>query len=922
MAPRHTTTIGDLLKGLRLDAGLTQAQLADKAGLSARGVGDIERGLKPRPHRYTIALLADALQLTPPQRALLEAVASGRPPSSNKAVSDRAPTADDALATTSEEDDHQTSARHNLPSAISTFVDREIASAEVKRLLQTTRLLTLTGAGGCGKSRLALHVGSDLVGDFQDGVWLVELAPFTHADLIPQAVANVLGVREVSAQPLPESIVRHAQSRRILLILDNCEHLVDGCARFAEMILTRCPRVQILATSREGLRVSGEVVYRVPSLDVPGTGTPLTLEELGEHGATRLFVERASAAVSRFSVDHASVTAIVRICERLDGIPLAIELAAARAATLTVEQLAERLTDRFQLLTRGSRTALPRQQTLRASLDWSYDLLDDEQVLFRRLSVFAGGFDLEAAEAVCADHREPTSSDTASTFDGLVGLVEKSLLVAQQEVSGDTRYHFLDTVRQYAQEKLAASGESDVIRLRHAMAYLAMAERAERELRGPRQIAWLDRLDREHNNVRAALDWFGGHERWDLALRLASALGEYWHVRGHYLEGRARLEEALDHLAAPVDAALRARAYRALSVLTLRQGDLVAARRFLDTFLQAAEESGDASLLVEAKGLGGTLLRDFPTAERARTLLDAALALARARDLYAETGPILIDLGIVLAWLGDHAGSEAHFAEGLAVLRGTGDGVRLAFGLNLACMIANVRGAYRQARALAEEYAPLARALGDQSGQANSRRHLAEALAGEGDLAGAEAPLTEALIIYRRLDDRYGIALSVTELGRLHVLRGDRERARVLTEEGLALARAMDAQILVRALRAAGDVALATCETEKALAHYREGIALMASHWYGVMRPVLLEGLAGVAATRNQPERVLRLAGAAAAEWARLGATASPLRQAWFEGVAESARQAVGEEVSDAAFAEGKAMTSAQALRYALEEGD
>src|ERR671916_121532 len=376
---------------------------------------------------------------------------------------------------------------NNLPSELSSFVGREEELAEVKRLLENGRLLTLTGSGGCGKTRLALAVARELVEGFEDGVWLVELASLADPSLVPQVVAFTLGVREQPGRSLTETLSDYLSSKKMLLVLDNCEHLIEACATLAEALLRSCPELRVMATSREALGITGEVAWHVPSLSLPDVRRLPDIESLPRYESARLFVERAAAVKQTFTLTDQNAVAVAQVCYRLDGIPLAIELAAARAKVLSVEQIADRLNDPFGLLSAGGRTAMPRHRTLHATMDWSHELLpDEERALFRRLSVFAGGFSLEAAESVCAG--EELERD--EVLELLSHLVDKSLVVAR-EVSGEARYRLLETVRQYAREKLSESDEAELLRERHAGFYLALAEEAEPELKGERQIAWV-----------------------------------------------------------------------------------------------------------------------------------------------------------------------------------------------------------------------------------------------------------------------------------------------------------------------------------------------------------------------------------------------------------------------------------------------
>jgi predicted ATPase len=374
---------------------------------------------------------------------------------------------------------------------------------EIKRHLAMTRLLTLTGVGGSGKTRLALEVARDLIGAYPDGVWVVELAPLSEGTLVPQAVARALGVKERPGEPLSDTLAEVLRTKQALVVLDNCEHLVEAVAQLVDVLLDACPSVRVLATSREVLGIAGEMKWLVSSLSVPDPRQRPTAEELERYESVRLFAERAHYRNPAFAVTPQNAQAVAQICERLDGIPLAIELAAARVG-LSVEQIVTRLDDSLKLLSTGSRTASARQRTLRGALDWSYDLLSDpERVLFGRLSVFAGGWTLEAAEAVGSG--EGVKEDVV--LDLLLGLVDKSLVVAEATGEGGVRHRMLEPVRQYAREKLEEGGEAEEVRRRHATFFLTLAEEAEPGLRGPEDREWLECLETEHDNMRAALSW-------------------------------------------------------------------------------------------------------------------------------------------------------------------------------------------------------------------------------------------------------------------------------------------------------------------------------------------------------------------------------------------------------------------------------
>jgi non-specific serine/threonine protein kinase len=414
---------------------------------------------------------------------------------------------------------------------------------EVKRLLAMTRLLTLTGTGGSGKTRLALEVVRNLLEAYPDGVWLVELAPLSEEELVPKAVAEALEVAERPAEPLADTLAKVLRDQELLLILDNCEHLLEATARLVDKVLDSCPLLRILATSREALGVQGEMRWPVPPLSVPEPQRALSSsEELEAYESIRLFVERARGRDPAFSLGPQNTPAVAEICRRLEGIPLAIELAAARVGTLSVEQISERLEGSLKLLTHGGRTAVPRHRTLKGTLDWSHELLSEsERKVFRKLSVFAGGWKLEASEAVGVGG----GIEEEDVLDVLSGLVEKSLVAARERQESGVRYRMLEPIRQYAREKLEEVGEAEEARRRHATFFLALAEEAEPKLQGPEDKEWLERLETEHDNLRAALSWALEQREADLGLRLAGALWLFWEGHGHYGEGHRWLEQTL-----------------------------------------------------------------------------------------------------------------------------------------------------------------------------------------------------------------------------------------------------------------------------------------------------------------------------------------------------------------------------------------
>jgi predicted ATPase/class 3 adenylate cyclase len=554
---------------------------------------------------------------------------------------------------------------NNLPPQLTAFVGRQQALADVAALLARTRLVTLTGTGGAGKTRLALQAAADLVERYPDGAWFVDLAPLADAGLLAQAVLAALGRREVPGRPPLDVLLEDLRSRTALVVLDNCEHLIDACARLAEALLRACPSVRVLATSRELLGVAGEAAWRVPSLSAPAEGPGAADPAASE--AVQLFVDRARLLQPGFTLGPANAAAVSEVCRRLDGIPLAIELAAARTRVLSPREIAERLDDRFRLLTGGSRTALRRQQTLQAAVDWSHDLLTEpERTLLRRLAVFAGGWTLAAAEAVGG--AAPLAPD--AVLELLGALVDKSLVVADADADG-TRYRSLETIRQYAAGRLVEAGEAAATRARHRDWYLALAERAAPALTGRDQVAWFRRLTVEHDNLRAALEWCRADPSGASAgLRLVAALGWFWRVCGHGAEARGRLAEALARAdRAPTVA--RATALTWAALLEATSANLARAEALGAEAVAAARVAGDPGLLAIAlRHLGITAGLDGDAA-RAGALFGEALAAARAAGDDREAASALYSIASY-ATRGEDA-AAALLAESVALARKAGD---------------------------------------------------------------------------------------------------------------------------------------------------------------------------------------------------------------------------------------------------------
>jgi predicted ATPase/class 3 adenylate cyclase len=663
---------------------------------------------------------------------------------------------------------------HNLPMQLTSFIGRQRELVEITGTLQRpapdTRLLTLVGPGGTGKTRLALQVAADLIDDFPDGVWFVDLSPLIDPELIPQAVAAAWGLREQPWRPLSEVLADYLGGKQLLLVLDNCEHLVEASAMLSQALL-QAPGVKILATSREPLGVMGEVIYRVPTLSLPGDEHPQTPETLTQYEAVRLFIDRATAARSDFTITQANALAVAQICRRLDGIPLAIELAAARLRAFSIDQVAARLEDRFRLLTGGSRTSLPRQQTLRALIDWSYNLLSaQERLLFQRLAVFAGGWPLEAAEAVCSGGEiEPYD-----VFDLLGRLVDRSLVVANQG-GEQPRYRMLETLRQYARERLLASGEATVWENRHLAFYLDLSLSAEPKLQTGEDIIWLQRLEDVQDNLRAALDMATKSDNTRVALQLCGALYYYWLRSGHIQEGMSHTLRVMGMPGLDQYPLEMAHALQALGMLYWLNGAYQPALETLDRCITLINNLRVPALFIEALAMSYRAFTYMRLPDFGKALQDGQAALARFRELQNTYGLAMAHyaLGRIAIEQGKFADARPDMEQALQWGRKAGDRLVISLVVNSLELLATSRGDFLQAEALNQESLELARQMKDVwmvSGALREAGNLAQA---RGDYLAASEYFLKSGDISRQQGLLNDYARTRFNLGYVAILLGE-----------------------------------------------------------------------------------------------------------------------------------------------------
>ncbi len=678
--------------------------------------------------------------------------------------------------------------KHNIPLDLTSFVGREKEVAEVRQIIAENRILTLTGVGGTGKTRLALNAARGLVGTFAGGVWLVELSTILESGQVLRAIAATLDVREKSNTQLLDALIEFINDQPMLLILDNCEHILTACASLAEKLLTACPNLKLLTTSRESLGLPGEMTYHVPSLQLPDINYPIKGKDIWSVESMRLFHDRAVNAKPGFKPNAAETEAVARICSRLDGIPLAIELAAARVRSLPVEEIAARLSDRFRLLTGGSRSAMPRQQTLQALVDWSFDLLtEEEKILLRRLSVFIGGCTLEAAESVCLGN----GLEKAEILDLIARLVAKSLL-NYTETGRSARYEMLETIRQYAREKLIQSGEIEIIRRQHLKYFTDLTAQASPELWRSKQREWMDRLEEEHDNLRAALEWslceeYSG-DLLTMGMRIATDISYFWMVRGYWSEAWDWMNDLL-------------KSSQAAKMKTTEK----------------------AQLLYSA----GFLVKDLGDVHVSRVLFNQALADAKSLQDSRSQAFALLGLGEIA--LNEHAlpDAENNIDQALAIFRSLEDKVGILLALSYQGGLAADRQGYDKAREYFRENLKICREIGHELGVAGTLVALGRIETYFGDKDLGREYLEEGLAIFQKSGDKAGIANVLSAMGLAELYSKDIEKSREHYEEALKISRELrNGPGSGVALIALGEIARAKSDYTTARGYYEEALKL------------------------------------------------------------------------------------------------
>lgn len=842
---------------------------------------------------------------------------------------------------------------NNLPVQLSSFIGREDAMKEVKNLLVQSRLLTILGPGGGGKTRLAMQAGADMIDDFANGVFITELALVSDPSLVVQFLMNVLEVKEEPGRAPGETLQDHLKDKELLLILDNCEHLINECANLSEILLSKCTKLKIIATSREALNCSGERTFLIPPLSLPDITVKITTEQLTQYEAVRLFIERAISVNPGFRINNENAPSIAEICSRLDGIPLAIELAAVRINVLPVEKICAKLDDRFRLLTGGKRTALPRQQTLRALIDWSYDLLsENEKLLWSRLSVFNGGWTLESAEKVCTDKK----IESYEILDLLCSLTDKSIINYKADKD---RYNMLETLKQYGEEKLKEAGGAGEIISKHLDYYMELSEEAEPKLKSSESKIWLEILESDHDNFQTAIIRSIYDNEWEKGSRLAGALGRFWKIRGHQSTGRKLLDSVLGNEKELSKPFLR----KLLSwsgILSHDQGEYETSLNYHNRSLIISKELNDKTGIAGTLNSLGAIESDMGNNEKAQEYYFESLALRKETGDKFDIARSLNNLGSAAYEIGDFEKAQKFYNESLEIKRSIGDQYSVAETLSNLGNIAYAQGKYEQAQNFQEECLALNREVGNKNGMADSlnnlgktkytlgkyeqaRKYYEESLTIQneiGDKSGISHSLNdlgnlfiqlekfeqawkyfeESLALFSSMGEKLGIAISLNNLGRLSLIKGEYKDARKFIEESLGISREIgDKWGIALTLNGLGNLAYYEGNYESARRYYLESLALKQKmeDTRGIVFTLI--GYSGILCIEDRSSEAVILLGTADNVMKSSGSVPEFIEQKLMKEIISSLHDRLDDEEFMKQFEEGRKMTLEGAVQLKVK---
>jgi len=846
--------------------------------------------------------------------------------------------------------------RHNLPTQLTSFIGRENEIDGIKKLIAEHRVVTLTGSGGAGKTRLSLQVGAECLEQFTNGVWFVELAALTDPALIISAVMSAIGLHEKDSDI--KTLTSHIGNQSQLLILDNCEHFIEDCARLVESLIQLCPKLHVLASSREAFGIAGEQPYRVPSLAFPDPRHLPPLDEITKCECVQLFIERVKTYDPSFLLTERNASSVAQICSRLDGIPLAIELAAARVKVMSVEQLASRLGDVFNLLTSGSRTALPRQQTLRALIEWSYDLLSDsEKSLFRRLAAFSGGWSLDAAEAICS------VEGGAAVLDDLARLVDKSL-VNKEELDGEVRFHMLETIRQYAEFKMFASEEVDEVKNRHRDWFMQLAETAEPKLRTGEQLPWLNQLEMEHDNLRAAIKWSIEQKHVEQALRIPSALAYFWEIHGHGEEGRnwldevlkletqsnerkypyawatavsghfslsaympdikqyqPHMEEALDIFRRHKDSFRVGRVLYHLAYIPHFAGDLETAKSTYQAGFDSYQTVNDQWGMGECVHCIAHIEATQGNMEKSHALYDQSLeALKPIGDRFSLFHPVG-DTAIIALNKGELNTAKMILEESIQAFEKLKNRAWISISIQRMAEILIEQGEYENARNILQRNLEAVKEMNDLNKISWNTYLMGKVDLVEGKLSAARQKFNDAMVfddapeIADTADGQYYIGWVKATLGLVDCYEGNFARGKESIELGIKKVREKYAPDAAHFLTYRSHALWLEKDLQGAAQSYRDTIKELQGNYFFIRIPESLEGLGKIAVSQNDFERAARLFGAAEAMREKMGTPIPPIQHGDYEAHVRSLETAFA-----LSWSRGRAMTIDEAIALALDE--